>query len=103
MFNAQSLCDSVHSQSRRMVVVSPEPNFWMHAVGCHLRMSLIASEDPWLSQCIELAKIPRPVKANAKGKGKQQETVYDYNESSLHDDALRTRLLLAYEAFKVIY
>lgn len=25
-------CDNVHSQSKRMVMISPEPDFWIHAV-----------------------------------------------------------------------
>lgn len=32
MFNAEVSCENVHSQTRRMVMFSPEPNFWMHAV-----------------------------------------------------------------------
>ena len=32
MFNAEDTCESTHSQSRRMIMVSPEPNFWIHAV-----------------------------------------------------------------------
>ena len=25
-------CENVHSQTRRMVMISPEPGFWIHAV-----------------------------------------------------------------------
>lgn len=50
---------------------------------------------------MELSKRSRTVKSDSKGKGKLQETVYDHSESSLHDEALRSRLLLAYEAFIV--
>jgi len=32
IFNADDACNSVHSQSRRMIMVSPEPDFWIHAV-----------------------------------------------------------------------
>ena len=32
MFSAGVPCETVHSQGRRMVMFSPEPNFWMHAV-----------------------------------------------------------------------
>lgn len=32
MFNPSALCENVHSQSRRMVMLSPEPNFWIHGV-----------------------------------------------------------------------
>ncbi|KAK7687911.1 hypothetical protein QCA50_009130 [Cerrena zonata] len=42
MFDGTSVCENIHSQSRRMIMLSPEPNFWIHA-------------------CLELARIPRPV------------------------------------------
>ena len=32
MFDGDDTCENVHSQSRRMVMVSPEPDFWIHAV-----------------------------------------------------------------------
>ncbi|EPQ56355.1 hypothetical protein GLOTRDRAFT_138110 [Gloeophyllum trabeum ATCC 11539] len=96
---SEGVCDNVHSQTRRMVMVSPEPDYWIHA-------------------CFEVAKTPRAPrppstkgKAKAKekersqepskGKGKEPETVYDYHDSSLHDLALRTHLLRGYELFKV--
>ena len=53
---------------------------------------------------MELEKSLRPPKKDEKDKKdkkKQQEPVYDHNEGSLHDAALRTRLRLGYEAFKV--
>ena len=25
-------CENVHSQTKRMVMISPEPGFWIHAV-----------------------------------------------------------------------
>ena len=28
----EDACDNVHSQSRRMIMVSPEPGFWIHTV-----------------------------------------------------------------------
>ena len=55
-------------------------------------------------KCLELEKNPRPPRKDSKGKsskGKEKETIYDANESSLHDKALRTQLLMGYEAFKV--
>ncbi|THH05053.1 hypothetical protein EW145_g5077 [Phellinidium pouzarii] len=84
IFDSHNACESVHSQGRRMFMVSPEPNFWIHA-------------------CFELERTPRIVKKDEKGKHKLKETVYDYNETSLHDTALRTRLLRGYEAFKVTH
>ena len=32
IFESRTPCESIHSQSRRMVMISPEPNFWIHAV-----------------------------------------------------------------------
>lgn len=32
LFDSSAVCENVHSQSRRMIMVSPEPNFWIHAV-----------------------------------------------------------------------
>ena len=52
-------------------------------------------------QCFELERLPRASRKEDKGKAKQKELVYDYNEASLHDAALHTQLLLGYEAFKV--
>ncbi|KAI5120376.1 hypothetical protein M0805_006898 [Coniferiporia weirii] len=84
IFDPRAVCESVHSQSRRMVMVSPESNFWIHA-------------------CFELERLPRAGKKDGKGKDKQKGTVYDYNEASLHDAALRSKLLLGYETFKVTH
>ncbi|TBU44016.1 hypothetical protein BD309DRAFT_893366 [Dichomitus squalens] len=97
MFSAGVPCESVHSQARRMVMFSPEPNFWMHA-------------------CYEVAKTPRPPprskgKSVPKGRSKGKETekqqdsppaiVYDYHDGSLHDLALRTHFQRGYEEFKL--
>ncbi|KAI0272602.1 hypothetical protein BC834DRAFT_817474 [Gloeopeniophorella convolvens] len=99
MFVSDDACDNVHSQSRRMFMVSPEPGFWIHA-------------------CIELAKTPRPLppskgKSKDKGKTKAKETdkgrngeaqiVYDYHDGSVHDLALRAQILRGYEEFKLIH
>ncbi|KAL5536785.1 hypothetical protein ACEPAF_608 [Sanghuangporus sanghuang] len=84
IFDPRASCESVHSQSRRMIMLSPEPNFWMHS-------------------CFELEKVPRISRKEDKGKAKQKDPVYDYNEASLHDAALQTQLLLGYEAFKIIH
>ncbi|KAH9978321.1 hypothetical protein BJV74DRAFT_859937 [Russula compacta] len=94
MFVSGDACDNVHSQSRRMIMVSPEPGFWIHA-------------------CIELAKTPRTpaaskgkAKAKAADKGKNGEgnnVVYDYNEGSVHDLALRAQVLRGYEEFKLTH
>ncbi|KAH8093310.1 hypothetical protein BXZ70DRAFT_949891 [Cristinia sonorae] len=91
MLGAETPCENVHSQSRRMIMLSPEPNFWIHA-------------------CVELAKTPRQVtpKRNApKTKGKEPvakpEVVYDHHDGSLSDLALRTHIQRGYELFKLIH
>ncbi|KAI0077703.1 hypothetical protein K474DRAFT_1661283 [Panus rudis PR-1116 ss-1] len=90
MFDSSSPCENVHSQTRRMIMVSPEPHFWIHA-------------------CIELAKTPRTIVNKSKGKGKnkepppKQETVYDYHDGSIHDNALRKHILRGYEQFKLVH
>ncbi|OSD02951.1 hypothetical protein PYCCODRAFT_1477255 [Trametes coccinea BRFM310] len=98
MFNAGVPCENVHSQARRMIMLSPEPNFWIHA-------------------CYELAKTPRPPpstskskessKSKSKGKEKEQPSrpavLYDYHDGSLHDEALRTHFQRGYEDFKLLH
>ncbi|KAI0923963.1 hypothetical protein AcW1_006762 [Taiwanofungus camphoratus] len=94
MFNVEEPCENVHSQSRRMIMVSPEPNYWIHA-------------------CFEVAKNPRPSvtksKGNEKGKGKgkenttRQDVTYDYHDSSLQDFSLRSHILRGYEIFKLTH
>ena len=96
MFNAGIPCENVHSQGRRMVMISPEPNFWIHAVSSLLFLTtsvvlffpdpincntngirshdsrlICLSEAPvadlHVFQCYEVAKTPRP--HHNKGKG----------------------------------
>ncbi|RDB15779.1 Vacuolar fusion protein CCZ1 [Hypsizygus marmoreus] len=98
MFNATDSCDSVHSQCKRLIMVSPEPDFWIHAG-------------------VEVAKVPRAPdekgkgkvkeKPQATGKGKEKETdpapTYDYLEGSVHDLSLRADIMCAYERFKLTH
>ncbi|KAI0666785.1 hypothetical protein C8Q78DRAFT_1082689 [Trametes maxima] len=98
MFNAGVPCENVHSQARRMIMFSPEPNFWIHA-------------------CYEVAKTPRPPpptsksknSSKGKSKGKDKEsasrstTLYDYHDGSVHDEALRSHLKRGYEGFKLLH
>ncbi|KAF9482584.1 hypothetical protein BDN70DRAFT_801285 [Pholiota conissans] len=94
LFNADNSCDNVHSQSRRMIMVSPEPDFWIHAG-------------------IDIAKIARNVdpKAKSKAKGKAVEKgktsdpapIYDYEDGSVHDEAIRAHILKGYERFKLTH
>jgi hypothetical protein len=32
LFTDEGACDNVHSQQKRMIMISPEPKFWLHAV-----------------------------------------------------------------------
>ncbi|KAF9221343.1 hypothetical protein BS17DRAFT_785228 [Gyrodon lividus] len=94
IFHSTDSCQNVHSQTRRMIMVSPEPNFWMHVA-------------------IDLAKTPRPpplkAKSKDKEKGKAKETELhqlpepEYHDGSLHDAAIRAYLLRGYEQFKLTH
>ncbi|KAI0084470.1 hypothetical protein BDY19DRAFT_971284 [Irpex rosettiformis] len=92
MFNGADVCKNTHSQSRRMLMVSPEPNFWIHA-------------------CVELARTPRQPKTKpntTKGKAKEsatapEETLYEYHDGSLHDAVLRDQIMNAYQDFKLLH
>lgn len=100
IFHPTDSCHNVHSQSRRMIMLNPEPDFWIHAA-------------------VELAKTPRMLlpkpkdkgKGNGKGKGKGkekekasiQQPSYDSHDGSLHDYALRAHLFRGYEQFKLTH
>ncbi|KAI5895317.1 uncharacterized protein SCHCODRAFT_02665679 [Schizophyllum commune H4-8] len=83
-FNASEPCDNVHSQTKRMLMLSPEPDFWIHAA-------------------IELARVPKPARGkDSKDKAKAAPT-YEYDESSVNDVAVRAAMLAAYERFKLTH
>ncbi|RXW21668.1 hypothetical protein EST38_g4185 [Candolleomyces aberdarensis] len=96
LFNPNDKCETIHSQSRRIILVSPEPNFWINA-------------------CVELPKtlqVPAPSKNAGKSKSKTaakekekeaQPPVYDYEDGTVHDIAIRSQLLHAYERFKLMH
>ncbi|KAJ8586900.1 hypothetical protein M405DRAFT_771033, partial [Rhizopogon salebrosus TDB-379] len=96
IFHSTDTCHNVHSQSRRMIMLNPEPDFWIHA-------------------SIDLPKTPRSLtskskeKDKGKGKGKEKEQAstappsYDYHDGSLHDYAIREHLLRGYEQFKLTH
>jgi len=96
-------CENVHSQTRRMVMVSPEPGFWIHAVSSTTpRVFRLLTH---VIQCVELPKTSRqPVKSPSKGKKSEpvkQEPSFDYHEGLVHDNALKAHMRRAYELFKV--
>ncbi|KAK0467105.1 uncharacterized protein EV420DRAFT_1507205 [Desarmillaria tabescens] len=93
MFNPDDACNNIHSQGRRMVMVSPEPDFWITA-------------------CVELAKTIRtPTVGRSKGKQKAKTgttskdvaLVCDYQDSSVDDISLRTDICRGYEQFKLTH
>ncbi|KAG6832673.1 hypothetical protein H0H87_000855 [Tephrocybe sp. NHM501043] len=98
MFNSADICNNVHSQSKRLIMVSPEPDFWIHA-GVEVAKMPRAPPDK------DKAKSKDRSKSNEKGKGKATETIplYDYQEGSVHDLALRADILRGYEQFKLTH
>ncbi|KAL4073014.1 hypothetical protein V8B97DRAFT_1869777 [Scleroderma yunnanense] len=90
IFHSTGPCQNVHSQSKRMITLRLEPNFWMHAA-------------------IELARTMQAPQTKTKGKGKAKEISQDaplppeYHDNSLHDSAVRAHLLQGYEAFKITH
>ncbi|KAF8623037.1 hypothetical protein AX15_006547 [Amanita polypyramis BW_CC] len=95
LFSSQDLCDSVHSQARRMVMFSPEPDYWIHAG-------------------IEVAKSRRTVPDKGKGKARDKTKstsrtpddsvpAFEYHDSSVQDGAIRSILLYGYEQFKLTH
>ncbi|KAI6161738.1 hypothetical protein EDD17DRAFT_1584363 [Pisolithus thermaeus] len=91
-FQTASSYQNVHSQSRRMVMLSPEPNFWIHAA-------------------IELAKTLQAQSSKSKSKDKEKAKEASSGDvpapecldGSLHDSAIRAHLLRGYEQFKIIH
>ena len=96
-------CENVHSQTRRMITISPEPSFWIHAVSFALSCFVLFINP--CNQCVELPKTPRqPIKSPSKGKKSEpikQEPLFDHHEGLVHDVALKAHLQRAYELFKV--
>jgi len=49
-------CDNIHSQSRRMIMVSPEPGFWIHTVSycntCFVLRALYPSFLPFFARIL---------------------------------------------------
>ncbi|KAJ3515173.1 hypothetical protein NLJ89_g1914 [Agrocybe chaxingu] len=94
--NDQTNRSSYYHLSKRMIMVSPEPNFWIHVA-------------------IEVAKVPRTPdpksKAKSTGKpadkGKEKEKppspMYDYQDGSVHDGAIRAHIMNGYERFKLTH
>ncbi|KDQ06862.1 hypothetical protein BOTBODRAFT_233513 [Botryobasidium botryosum FD-172 SS1] len=85
MFSGEGPCENVHSQQKRMIMVSPERNYWIHA-------------------CVDLPRAPRQSsKGKGKGKAEAVETTYEYREAAVHDLALRRQILKGYDTFKLLH
>ncbi|KAF7309999.1 hypothetical protein MIND_00372700 [Mycena indigotica] len=88
MFNPDEPCNNIHSQTKRLIMVSPEPDFWIHAG-------------------IETARTPKPSVDKGKSKVKDKNgaaeppVVYDYEDYSVHDIALQVDIMRGYEKFKL--
>ncbi|KAG8730241.1 hypothetical protein FRC12_020394 [Ceratobasidium sp. 428] len=83
MFTSQPGFDNVHAQKSRLVMISPEPNFWIHA-------------------CVNLAKTPKTTMTKSAPDTDSSED-FDYHGNSLNDDVLRMQLMQAFQAFKLQY
>ncbi|KAG8715918.1 hypothetical protein FRC11_012985 [Ceratobasidium sp. 423] len=81
MFTSQPGFDNVHAQKSRLIMISPEPNFWIHT-------------------CVNLAKTPKVTTKNTPSGGEQPEE-FDYHSNSLNDEVLRAQLLQAYQNFRL--
>ncbi|KAG9029570.1 hypothetical protein FRB95_005199 [Tulasnella sp. JGI-2019a] len=88
-------CDSVHSQRARMVMVEPEPDFWM----------LASIDVPRTAQSKD--KPPTSSRSKSAEKPKAKSTTeladeWDYKENVLFNDYLRVYMLRGYEQFKLL-
>ncbi|KAK1219669.1 hypothetical protein PQX77_017620 [Marasmius sp. AFHP31] len=109
-FSGGEFCDSIHSQTRRMIMMCPEPDFWIHAVCGHSLVIIGKSVLRERQKAVELAKTPRTptlTRANTKGKGKEKQKepalIYDYSEASVHVTALKADIMKGYERFKLTH
>lgn len=83
-FAAGATCDNVHAQGKRLIMVSPEPDYWLHA-------------------SVAVARTPRPAKSKAGESSSPSTQPMLYHEHSVHDTALRAHLLRGYEDFKLLH
>ena len=87
--------ETVHSMKSRLVMVTPEEHYTIHAVGLSIGVNINTAHPP--AQSVNLAY----TSWTHKGKDGKSETRYQYHEDSLHDSVLRLGLLHAYDEFKV--
>ena len=92
--------ETVHSMKSRLVMVTPEEHYTIHAVGLSPRSYALGATPLTLrspGKSVNLAYTSWTHKA----KDGKSETRYQYHEDSLHDSVLRLGLLKAYDEFKV--
>ncbi|KAF8318780.1 hypothetical protein DL93DRAFT_345955 [Clavulina sp. PMI_390] len=97
LFTPEAGCDNVHSQKKRMIMLSPEQNFWIH----------ICVQVPTETRPPPASQKTSKSKSNASSKGKGKETppppTVEYVDSGLHDSVLRADLQAAYEGFRLVH
>ncbi|KAF5387402.1 hypothetical protein D9757_005785 [Collybiopsis confluens] len=99
MFSSEDACENVHSQTRRMIMVFPEPEFCIHA-----GVELAKSPRSTSKASVNVFNQPKEKGARSilKGKGKDpQPTTYDHNELAVNDQASQADILRGYEEFKL--
>ncbi|KAF9054526.1 hypothetical protein BJ165DRAFT_1439577 [Panaeolus papilionaceus] len=95
LFNVDEACSNVHSQSKRLVMVSPEPDFWIHA-GIDLA-KVLRTPEPRANKSKSGGKVAD------KGKEKSDNPVYDYDDGTVFDHVLREHILQGYQRFKLTH
>ncbi|TFK29668.1 hypothetical protein FA15DRAFT_581941 [Coprinopsis marcescibilis] len=102
LFDPHNAVENVHSQTRRMVMVSPEPNFWIN----------VSIELPKIAQSSTTTSKSNAAGSKAKSKGKEKEAssatkpapvTYDYEDGAIHDTVIQAQLLQGYERFKLLH
>ncbi|KAH9074759.1 hypothetical protein EDB83DRAFT_2353141 [Lactarius deliciosus] len=103
LFVSEDTCDNVHSHSRRMLMVSPEPGFWIHAVSKFnpsvLNWQRRHAHPPRTKERARI-RASQGQRRPTRGRTGESSVVYDYHDASVHDLALRAQVLRGYEEFK---
>ncbi|GJJ11283.1 hypothetical protein Clacol_005515 [Clathrus columnatus] len=84
LFTPNNNSDNIHTQSKRMVSVSPEPDFWMHI-------------------CVNLAKTQKTSKRSKETDNNALSDTYYYYPDSVPDTVLHDCLLRGYQEFKLFH
>ncbi|KAG8878155.1 hypothetical protein FRB97_002749 [Tulasnella sp. 331] len=98
MFSADS-CDGVHSQKARLIMVEPEPEFWILA---SLDVPRTARQTQPKDKLPPSSKSKSTDKAKASRWDNHLSEEWDYKENVLFDDDIRTYMLRGYAQFKLL-